>query len=52
LETAHELEQRRLPAAARAHDRDDLAGRDAQAHAGERHDVAERPRHVLHQDAA
>ena len=52
LEAADELEQRRLPAAARADDRDHFAGRDAQAHAGERHDVAERPPTPAPADAA
>jgi hypothetical protein len=42
LEPAHQLEQRRLAAAARTDDRDDLAGDDVQIHPVQRHDVAER----------
>jgi hypothetical protein len=44
-QAADEVEQRRLAAAAGAHDGDDLAGRDGQRHAVERLDRAEAPGH-------
>jgi hypothetical protein len=47
VQPAHEVEQRRLAAAARPHDRDDLAWRDLEREVLERDDVAEAAHHAI-----